>query len=230
MDWTNPPAIEAMKARIRKAVSTGISYQAARRCVIISVMIAPLASLAAADTWLLLKINRDWTARSLDAVMPVITDIHKVTWFRCGVGPAGLALWLWRGRKQALRVLVVMALGMGASDLLAHRVIKPLVARPRPEYAGVPVIMRAPANGRYSFPSNHAINMGAAAAVLTAAYPGGAIVFSGAAAVICYSRVYVGAHYPGDVLAGLALGIGIGWPWAGLMLGGAGGGVRKKKR
>ena len=193
-------------------------------------MLSPLAALGSADRWLLLKINRDWTAPSLDAVMPVITDIHKVPWFIHGVGPALLALWLWKGRKHALKVLVVAALAMGAGDLLAHRVIKPWVARPRPERAGEPVIMRAPANGAYSFPSNHAVNMGAAAAALSVAYPGGAFAFAGAAALVAYSRVYVGAHYPGDVLAGLLLGAGIGWPWAALMLGGAGAGAKKKRR
>jgi undecaprenyl-diphosphatase len=105
-----------------------------------------------------------------------------------------------------------------------------MVARPRPERAGEPVTMRAPANGAYGFPSNHAINMGAAASVLTVAYPAGAVVFALGAALIGYSRVYVGAHYPGDVLAGLLLGIAIGWPWAVLMLGGSGASSAKKKR
>lgn len=192
-------------------------------------MISPLAALGAADRWLLLKINREWTTPFLDATMPVITDIHKVHWFLFGVAPVGLGLWLWKGRRQALKVLIVAALAMGASDLLAHRVIKPWVARPRPERAGEPVVMRAPANGAYGFPSNHAINMGAAASVLTVAYPPYALLFAAGAALVAYSRVYVGAHYPGDVLAGLALGIAIGWPWAVLMLGGPGA-SRKKKR
>ena len=190
-------------------------------------MISPLAALGSADRWLLLKINRDWTAPALDAAMPMITDLHKVPWFLYGVAPALLALWLWKGRRRALKVLVVAALAIGASDLLAHRVIKPWAARPRPERAGVPVVMRAPANGAYGFPSNHAINMGAAAAVLTVAYPAGALVFAGAAALVAYSRVYVGAHYPGDVLGGLALGAALGWLWAALLLDGA---RAKKKR
>jgi len=195
-------------------------------------MIAPLAALGAADRWLLLKVNRDWTAPSLDALMPVVTDLHRVPWFVYGVAPAALALWLWKGRKRALKVLVVAALAVGAGDLLAYRVVKPLAARPRPERAGVPVVARAPASGALSFPSNHAVNAGAAAAVLSVAYPGGAFAFAGIAALIAYSRVYVGAHYPGDALGGLALGAAIGWPWALLMLGGDGGGRSgdKKKR
>lgn len=193
-------------------------------------MTGPLALLGSADRWLLLKINRDWTARSLDALMPVVTDLHRVPWFVYGVAPAAVALWLWKGRKRALKVLVVAALAVGAGDLLAFRVVKPLVGRPRPERAGVPVIERAPASGALSFPSNHAVNMGAAAAVLSAAYPGGAFAFGGAALLVAYSRVYVGAHYPGDVLGGLLLGAAVGWPWALLMLGGDGGGGSAKKK
>ena len=147
-------------------------------------MILPFAALASADRWLLLKINRDWTSPLLDAAMPVITDLQKVPWFVYGVAPALLALWLWMGRKRALKVLIVAVLAMGASDFFSHVVLKPHVAR---------------------------------------------LAFAGAAALVAYSRVYVGAHYPGDVLAGLALGIGIGWPWAVLMLGGAAS-VKKKRK
>ena len=43
-------------------------------------------------------------------------------------------------------------------------------------------------------------------------------------------QVYVGAHYPGDVLAGLLLGTAVGWPWAVLMLGGGGGGSSGRKK
>lgn len=194
-------------------------------------MSSPLAALGSADRWLLLKINRDWTAPALDQAMPLLTDLHRVPWFLYGVAPALLALWLWKGRMRALKILIVAALAIGASDLVAYRVVKPWVARPRPEWTlGPQVFMRAPANGRYGFPSNHAANSAAAAAVLSAAYPGGTLAFAAAAALIAYSRVYVGAHYPGDVIAGLALGAAIGWLWAALLLGSGGGPSGKKRR
>jgi undecaprenyl-diphosphatase len=194
-------------------------------------VIAPLAALASADRWLLLKINRDWTAPALDAVMPVFTDLHKVPWFLYGAAPAALALWLWKGRRRALKVLVVAALAVAGTDQLAHRALKPWVARPRPERPlGSQVIVRAPANGAYGFPSNHAANMAAAASVLSVAYPAGTVLFAALTALVGYSRVYVGAHYPGDVLGGLLLGFAVGWPWATLMLGAASGSGGKKRR
>ena len=193
-------------------------------------MTSPLAALGAADRWLLLKINRDWTAPWLNEAMPLLTDLHKVAWFKFGAAPAAAALWLWKGRRHALKVLAVAVLAIAASDLLAFRVIKPWAARPRPANAGVPVELRAPAGSYHGFPSNHASNAGAAAAVLSVAYPGAALAFGALAALIAYSRVYVGVHYPGDVLGGLLLGAAIGWPWAQLMLGGASSGRKKKKK
>ncbi|OGS42642.1 MAG: hypothetical protein A2506_02170 [Elusimicrobia bacterium RIFOXYD12_FULL_66_9] len=193
-------------------------------------MIAPLAWLAAADRWLLLKINRDWTHSSLDAVMPVLTDLQNLPWFRYGVLPAALGFWLWQGRKHALKVLVVAVIAVAGTDVIAYRVLKPSVARLRPARAGISVEVRSPSGGTNGFPSNHATNAAAAAAVLSAAYPAAAPAFASVAVLIAYSRVYCGVHYPGDVLAGLLLGAGIGWPWALLMFGGGAGGSSRKKR
>jgi len=177
-------------------------------------------------------INGVWTHPSLDALMPVVTDPHKAPWLLYGVAPSALGIWLYKGRKHALRVLVVAALAVGACDLLTYRVLKPWAARPRPEYAAIGAIKRVPPGGRLGFPSNHAGNAAAAAAVLSVAYPAAGIVFWSLAVLVAYSRVYVGMHYPLDVLAGLAVGAMIGWPWAALMLagGGSGGGEKKKKK
>jgi undecaprenyl-diphosphatase len=193
-------------------------------------MTPPPAALGAADRWLLLKVNREWTSPFLDAVMPAFTNPHRVPWFIYGVAPALLALWLWKGRKNALKVFVVAALAMGTSDFIAYRVIKNWAARPRPEFSVPGVDVRVPNGGHYGFPSNHAANAAAAAAVLSAAYPGGTLAFAALAAAVGYSRIYVGAHYPGDVLAGFVLGSAIGWAWAALLLSGAGPSRNKKKR
>lgn len=175
-------------------------------------------------------INGVWTHPSLDAILPVLTDIQKVPWFIYGVAPIGLGVWLYKGRKNALRVLVVAAIAIGVCDLLAYRVIKPWAARPRPEYAGIGARVLTPSGGKLSFPSNHATNAGAAASVLSVAYPAAGFVFWSVAGLIAYSRVYCGQHYPFDVLAGLILGGVLSWPWAMLMLGGAKSGGKKKKK
>lgn len=193
-------------------------------------MIRPIAVFADVDRWLLLKVNRAWTHPVLDAAMPLLTDLHHRPWFSFGVVPAALAVWLWKGRKRALKALVVAGLAVGSADLVMHRVIKPWAGRPRPARTVSAVIVRAPAGGAWSFPSNHAANVAAAGAVLTVAYPAWAPAFAGAALLVAYSRVYVGAHYPGDVLGGLALGAALGFVWAGVLLAGEGGGAPKKKK
>jgi undecaprenyl-diphosphatase len=188
------------------------------------------AVLASIDRVVFGLINRAWTHPTLDAVMPVITNIHEVPWFIYGVAPAALCAWLYKGRQRALRVLIVAALAASVCDLIAYRVIKPWAARPRPEYAGIGAVVRGTTGGRLSFPSNHATNMGAAASVLTVASPAAGFAFWSLAGLVAYSRVYCGAHYPFDVLAGLALGGFLSWPWAALMLGATAGGAAKKKR
>ena len=58
-----------------------------------------------------------------------------------------------------------------------------------------------------SFPSAHAATSFAAAVLLTSLFPRRWPLFFGLAVAIAFSRVYVGVHYPGDVLAGAALGV-----------------------
>lgn len=174
--------------------------------------------LAALDRALFEKINRDWAAPALDAFLPLLTDLHKQRFFLYAAA-AAIAWWIWKGRKQALKTLVVVGLAVGLADSLNHRVVKPLFDRARPEKAGLLPVMRTRSHAGLSFPSNHAANMGAAASALSYAYPPWAPVFALAASLVAYSRVYCGVHYPADVLAGLLLGFLIGRLVAYLMLG-----------
>lgn len=170
------------------------------------------------DHGLFHKVNREWTAPILDAVLPQLTDLHKHRWFLY-TGAALLAWWVWKGRKPALKALIVVALAVGLTDFVNHRFIKPTIHRPRPEKAGLAPVLRTPSHGGWSFPSNHAANMGAAASALSYAYPAWAPAFALGAALVAYSRVYCGVHFPADVLAGLLLGFFIGRLVAYLLLG-----------
>ena len=94
----------------------------------------------------------------------------------------------------------------GIADLLA-RALKSVVDVERPafRYAEPKALMHVPRD--HSFPSGHAATSFACATVLAWAFPRLAVPLYLLAAAIAFSRVYVGVHYPLDVLAGAALGV-----------------------
>jgi len=114
----------------------------------------------------------------------------------------GLAIAVLR-RRPHLLVLVLAA--DGAADLLAYAVKRLVDAdRPTVRYAKPEPLVDVPRD--HSFPSGHAATSFACATVLAFALPRLAAPLYLLAAAIAYSRVYVGVHYPLDVLGGALLG------------------------
>jgi undecaprenyl-diphosphatase len=114
----------------------------------------------------------------------------------------GLGLALLR-RRPDLLVLVLAA--DGAADLVAYAV-KRLVDTERPplRYAKPEPLVDVPRD--HSFPSGHAATSFACATILAFAFPRLAAPLYLVAAAIAFSRVYVGVHYPSDVVGGALLG------------------------
>ena len=83
------------------------------------------------------------------------------------------------------------------------------VARPRPYTSMAGVHLLVDKTTDFSLPSDHATAVGAVAVGLLLANRRWGIVAAILAVLMAFTRVYVGAHYPGDVLAGLALGGGV---------------------
>lgn len=152
------------------------------------------------------RINRDWTNSILDYLMPILTDLHKVPGIVYGVLPVVLLLWVRAERWRAARAIAGLALVLALSDSGTHMLIKPIFERGRPETVGLAPILRTDSHSGFSFPSNHATNAFAAASYLTFYYPGYTFQYLFAASTIAYSRVYVGVHFPSDVLGGAILG------------------------
>ena len=121
-----------------------------------------------------------------------------------------LSWWLARGERDLARVAAAVwapagaLLAVGVNQLVAGE-----VSEPRP-YAVLPhVLLLVPRSGDPSFPSDHAVMAGAVAAGVLLAHRRLGLAAAALALVMAFSRVYVGAHFPLDVLAGLALGAAV---------------------
>ncbi len=134
-----------------------------------------------------------------------------VAYAKYGIALFGAALlvawWIGRQRSESATIAAVVCAGVAVLVALgAAQVIGHLVGRARPYDAieGVRVLVSRTKD--FSFPSDHATVAGAVAAGLWFADRRVGRVAIGLAVGMAFARVYVGAHYPGDVLAGLALG------------------------
>lgn len=138
----------------------------------------------------------------------------KATWFPMY---AVLIAWLiFTERKKVWLLLLAIAVLITLSDQIASGLLKPLVQRLRPchEPLMYPFLyLPDGCGGMYGFVSSHAANVFAIATFLylySTRKTWVAFLFPWAA-LVAYSRIYLGAHYLADVLAGGLLGIGLGW-------------------
>jgi undecaprenyl-diphosphatase len=111
-------------------------------------------------------------------------------------------------RKGSLRRGALRGVGsMWVSSALVNLVLKRFFARVRPDVELRPStrrLRRTPVT--HSFPSGHSSSAGAFVTGVAMESPVAGAVLAPLAAGVGYSRVHVGVHYPGDVLAGLAVG------------------------
>lgn len=158
------------------------------------------------DRWLFYLINGAGANGFFDAVMPFLTDFSN---FEIPLAIAWVMLMVFGGRRGRVTALV-LAVTLLMTDQMSSHVIKPLVQRERPcvELSDVRALMGLKTS--FSFPSSHAANIFGAATVLSLGYRRLTIPFMVIATAVAYSRVYVGVHYPLDVIAGAALGVGFG--------------------
>jgi undecaprenyl-diphosphatase len=182
------------------------------------------------DQKLLFLINQEWTNPVLDWVMAVMSS--AALW-QYPLLLAVVAAVLWGGfRARAFAVVALVAFGM--NDGLISRALKTAANRLRPSQVDAEVRVvrldargKGPASGLFrplrisggvvtglrepgrSFPSNHASNSAAMAMLIALFWRKWGWLSFGPAMVVAYSRMYIGSHWPSDVLAGICLGLGV---------------------
>ena len=177
------------------------------------------------DTEILLAIN-GWHAPWADTLMWIISA--KETWIPLYLLLIGLLVWRYR-QPSTTRVkwmqkvpacvlmIIVIGLAVGAADFIASGILKDWVARPRPsrvpELEGVLHLVNGYKSGRYGFVSSHAANTMACGLLFSLIWRKkittcGLMLW---VAANCYSRMYLGVHYPLDILGGLIVGALVAW-------------------
>lgn len=156
------------------------------------------------DTFLFYWINGRLTSPVLDFLMPFITEKFNFL----GVIIAGVVIILVKGRRRDLRSLAIIVVAVIAGDYLVG-VFKHLFGRVRPCHvlAGARVLVGCTSS--FSFPSGHASNVFTAMVFLSIRYRRLTPYLLSFAFAVAYSRVYVGVHYPLDIIGGAALGTAV---------------------
>jgi undecaprenyl-diphosphatase len=165
-----------------------------------------VAVLQTLDRGAFLLINRTLQNPLFDLVMPALSN----KWLGFLLAALLIPLLLARYGRRVVPVLGLAVLAVALSDLGANT-LKHLIQRIRPCHLIAEAHLLAGCTRSFAMPSNHAANMFALAGVLWLGLPAWRWPVLILAAGVGYSRVYLGVHYPTDVIVGALSGLVLGW-------------------
>lgn len=169
-----------------------------------------MGGLEQADAWLFQLLNHGLAHPALDDLMLFLTSpkhsVHILVL---------LALFiLVRKGKDAFFVIPLLLFAVGIADYTASGIMKPLFHRVRPCFALEGVRLLVDQSYSWSFASSHAANSTAIASLVWLFFWRGetvdkvfTVVVIAYASMVAFSRIYIGVHYPGDVLGGIVIGL-----------------------
>tara|TARA_B100001741_G_scaffold201524_1_gene166314 strand:- start:357 stop:938 length:582 start_codon:yes stop_codon:yes gene_type:complete len=155
------------------------------------------------DYSILFWIHANLSSVALDISMPFITDEQN---WRIPITLLIFVLGFKTGTKGKL-CLGILIISLALTDAICGHILKPFFERIRPSHLnldGINLIVSK--GGKWSMPSNHAANMFSLATVLSYFYKRFRLSLFTLAIIIAFSRVYVGVHFPGDILVGGLIG------------------------
>jgi undecaprenyl-diphosphatase len=162
-----------------------------------------LEGLLAWDEHTFRVLNEDWVNPTLDWLMPIVTNGSH---YNIPLLVAAIIL-IVIGRLRGLRFVVLAIVSVVIADAIGTYVFKHSFLRPRPCIALEGVRLLVGCTNLPSFPSNHAVNSSVLATLAILYRPRCWLPAAALVLLIGFSRIYVGVHYPFDVLGGSALGI-----------------------
>lgn len=181
--------------------------------------------LSGLDTQAFTAINA-WHVGYVDNFMWIASS--RLAWLLCIVAVA--VMMLRKGWRHGLLALVAIALVVLVADQVSSGLIKQMVERLRPSHnpnlAATIHLVRGYQGGLYGFVSSHAANSVASCLLLSLMMRRRGVMLSLLLWTVlqCYSRVYLGVHYPGDIAGGLLVGSAVAmavyplWRWCSVKL------------
>ena len=169
-----------------------------------------LESILNADEFLFYFINTNLSNFATDVAMPLITNI--VFWIPLFGVFCLFQLWNAYKNKEYKGLFCILCIGIGVliCDQISSTLIKELVGRPRPCHIFTDISLLVNCGAGKSFPSSHAANSMTTAIIISLFYRKHKYWLPLLAILVGLSRIFVGVHYPFDVLCGWILGAGIG--------------------